>query len=204
MTRRRFRTRQAEDIREPSAAFPIRDAFKKFTNTAVGVLEIAVLVAVKRRVVILRRPLRQEASGEKKKHKASQLSLDLPETTHQGVRHEYAVLVTSMQGEVRTAAQLYRDRGDSENNFDELKNQWGWSGFTRPGPEPLSDHGAPEGADLQLVDNLHAIGDSGPARRSDPSRPLALHGIASRRGTLIKPLWRSPARIRWHRSFRRR
>ncbi len=35
-----------------------------------------------------------------------------------------------MQGEVFTIAQLYRDRGDSENNFDELKNQWGWSGFT--------------------------------------------------------------------------
>jgi hypothetical protein len=27
-------------------------------------------------------------------------------------------------------AQLYRDRGDAENAFDELKNQWGWGGFT--------------------------------------------------------------------------
>ena len=27
-------------------------------------------------------------------------------------------------------SQLYRDRGDCENNFDEFKNQWGWSGFT--------------------------------------------------------------------------
>jgi hypothetical protein len=25
---------------------------------------------------------------------------------------------------------LYRDRGDCENAFDELKNQWGWGGFT--------------------------------------------------------------------------
>src|SRR5215469_7183443 len=25
---------------------------------------------------------------------------------------------------------LYRDRGDAENNFDELKNQGGWGGFT--------------------------------------------------------------------------
>ena len=25
--------------------------------------------------------------------------------------------------------QLYRDSGDSENIFDELKNQWGWGGF---------------------------------------------------------------------------
>ncbi len=26
-------------------------------------------------------------------------------------------------------AQLYRDRGDAENIFDELKNQWGWTGY---------------------------------------------------------------------------
>jgi len=24
----------------------------------------------------------------------------------------------------------YRDRADAENSFDELKNQWGWGGFT--------------------------------------------------------------------------
>ena len=27
-------------------------------------------------------------------------------------------------------AQLYRDRADADNGFDELKNQWGWGGFT--------------------------------------------------------------------------
>ena len=42
----------------------------------------------------------------------------------------YAVLVTSLTAEVVTIGQLYRDRGDSENNFDELKNQWGWGGYT--------------------------------------------------------------------------
>ena len=26
--------------------------------------------------------------------------------------------------------QLYRDRADCENGFDELKNQWGWGGYT--------------------------------------------------------------------------
>ncbi len=43
---------------------------------------------------------------------------------------EFAALVTSLDLEILTAAQLYRDRGDSENPFDELKNQWGWAGFT--------------------------------------------------------------------------
>ena len=32
--------------------------------------------------------------------------------------------------EILTLGQLYRDRADCENAFDELKNQWGWGGFT--------------------------------------------------------------------------
>jgi hypothetical protein len=46
-----------------------------------------------------------------------------------GPSDEYAVLVTSLTEEILTLAQLYRDRADMENNFDELKNQWGWGGF---------------------------------------------------------------------------
>ena len=44
--------------------------------------------------------------------------------------YEYAVLVTSTDYEVRTLAQLYRDCADCKNNFNELRNQWGWGGFT--------------------------------------------------------------------------
>jgi hypothetical protein len=36
--------------------------------------------------------------------------------------------VTSLTDPVRSIAQHYRDRSDAENNFDELKNQWGWAG----------------------------------------------------------------------------
>ena len=43
---------------------------------------------------------------------------------------EYAVLVTSLDSEILSLGQLYRDRADCENSFDELKNQWGWGGFT--------------------------------------------------------------------------
>ena len=43
--------------------------------------------------------------------------------------YEYAVLVTSLDSEVLTISQLYRDRADCENVFDEIKNQWGWGGF---------------------------------------------------------------------------
>ena len=40
------------------------------------------------------------------------------------------MLVSSLPDEVRMIAQHDRDRGDSENHFDALKNQWAWSGFT--------------------------------------------------------------------------
>ena len=90
-----------------------------------------------RRVVVLWRPLPKklateaETSGKKKSRRkvAKQLNLDLPEVPYQGVQYEYVVLVTSLTDPVLTVAQHYRDRGDSENNFDELKDQWGWAGF---------------------------------------------------------------------------
>ncbi len=44
--------------------------------------------------------------------------------------YEHAVLVTNTSYEILTLGQLYRDRADAENAFDELKNQWGWGGYT--------------------------------------------------------------------------
>ena len=40
------------------------------------------------------------------------------------------MLVTNAQYDIAAIGQLYRDRCDCENGFDELKNQWGWGGFT--------------------------------------------------------------------------
>lgn len=41
------------------------------------------------------------------------------------------MLVTNWAGrELLAVAQMYRDRAGAENLFDELKNQWGWTGFT--------------------------------------------------------------------------
>jgi hypothetical protein len=88
-----------------------------------------------RRVVLLRRRLRQvlltegSADGASTAGKAP-LQLGFVELDARREAWEYAVLVTSLPGELLTVAQLYRDRGDAENNFDELKNQWGWGGFT--------------------------------------------------------------------------
>jgi hypothetical protein len=82
-----------------------------------------------RRIVILRR--RAERSLALTQEDASgQLRLGFAEIEEGREIWEYAVLVTSLDSEVLSLGQLYRDRADCENNFDELKNQWGWGGFT--------------------------------------------------------------------------
>jgi hypothetical protein len=139
-----------------------------------------------RRVVVLRRPLQQEAAGEaegpkKRKRKAAQqLTLDLPETIHLGVRYEYAVLVTSMPDEVRTIAQHYRDRGDAENNFDELKNQWAWSGFTTHDRKRCQIMARITALVYNWWSIFMRLGIPDKHAEAVTSRPLALYGIARR------------------------
>ena len=74
-----------------------------------------------RRIVILRRPLQ----GELLLADPEQLRLAFVEKNKPVTGYEYAVLVTDLAQEIVAIAQLYRDRGDAENAFDELKNQWG-------------------------------------------------------------------------------
>ena len=79
-----------------------------------------------RRVVILRRPVKQELALTRRIKKQMELLL-----TDEAIQaYEYAVLVTNTEYDLHSIAQLYRDRADCENGFDELKNQWGWGGFT--------------------------------------------------------------------------
>jgi hypothetical protein len=82
----------------------------------------------RRRVIVLRRPLTGEMLLTGKDD--DQGLFDFMESDVPTTRDEYAVLVTSTPHEILTLGQLYRDRADAENTFDELKNQWGWGGFT--------------------------------------------------------------------------
>jgi hypothetical protein len=134
----------------------------------------------KRRVAVLRRPLREAvAAGKKSAQKAAkQLNLDLPEAAHQGVLYEYAVLVTSLKDEVRTIAQHYRDRGDSENNFDELKNQWGWAGFTTHDRKRCQIMARITALVYNWWTIFMRLGIPDKHAEAITSRPLALHGIA--------------------------
>ena len=80
-----------------------------------------------RRVVILRRAAKSDVALTRNSAEG-QMELLLPD---QDVElWEYAVLVTNSSYPLEAMAQLYRDRADAENGFDELKNQWGWGGFT--------------------------------------------------------------------------
>ncbi len=81
-----------------------------------------------RRVIVLRRILTGEMLMTGKDDEQELLAFI--ESAVPTKRYEYAVLVTSTRYEILALAQLYRDRADAENNFDELKNQWGWGGFT--------------------------------------------------------------------------
>ncbi len=82
----------------------------------------------KRRVIVLRRY--HERKGKvPKKMTLPLLELMGGDTIEHG-DYEYQILVTNLTFSIAVTAQLYRDRADSENPFDELKNQWGWGGFT--------------------------------------------------------------------------
>jgi len=84
-----------------------------------------------RRVVVLRRQLRETlAVSEEEKHTGQRVFSGMAELRRGQDLYEYTVLVTSLANEVLSIAQLYRDRAEAENIFDELKNQWGWTGFT--------------------------------------------------------------------------
>jgi hypothetical protein len=83
----------------------------------------------KRRVIVLRRR-RQPPQPSLSATVPPQVLLPFEESLPQAAAYEYAVLVTSLGDEISALAQHYRDRADAENGFDELKNQWGWGGFT--------------------------------------------------------------------------
>ena len=83
-----------------------------------------------RKIFLLRRKIKKEVGIVDKKSLPGQVLFKFSEMGEDVFAYEYAVLVTNIDAEVITIACHYRDRADSENNFDELKNQWGWSGYT--------------------------------------------------------------------------
>lgn len=80
-----------------------------------------------RRVVVLRRPKERTARVP-----ADPRALPWPAlmVSDPPPEYEYQVLVTTLTEELLSVSGLYAQRADAENVYDELKNQWGWGGFT--------------------------------------------------------------------------
>ncbi|HEX5675078.1 MAG TPA: transposase [Azonexus sp.] len=86
-----------------------------------------------RRVVVVRRAVKEPLAAQAKaagKRERRQQSLQFADPLQPVKLWEYAVLVTNTDYDLEAMGQLYRDRADCENGFDELKNQWGWGGYT--------------------------------------------------------------------------
>lgn len=55
---------------------------------------------------------------------------DLEVLEENSIFYEYAVYVTNLEYPAKQIRSLYNPRGDNENCYDEMKNHWGWGGFT--------------------------------------------------------------------------
>ena len=138
-----------------------------------------------RRVVLLRRRLvavmlteQRSAGGQRLAGAPSaQLRLGFVELDAGQEAWEYAVLVTSLEAELLTIAQLYRDRGDAENNFDELKNQWGWGGFTTHDLKRCRLMSRIVALVCNWWNLFVRLADPDQHREAITSRPLLLHAI---------------------------
>jgi len=91
-----------------------------------------------RRVVLMREEPAVAPVGEQGRRRRDHLQPGLPgsgtwQRSAAPWAGKIAVLVTTLDPQAYPAvalARLYRERADAENIYDELKNQWGWAGYT--------------------------------------------------------------------------
>ena len=134
-----------------------------------------------RRVVVLRRAVRDcllDEGKAKSKRSKRQQSLHFAQPMVPAKLWEYAVLVTNTDYDLEAMGQLYRDRADCENGFDELKNQWGWGGYTTQDLERCNLSARA----VALIYNWWSwyvrLAHPKSRREAITSRPLLLAGIA--------------------------
>lgn len=86
-----------------------------------------------RRVVVVRRRLQPKTTDDiiaVEFENGGQQSLAFIDEPENIKAFQYSVLVTNLDVDIISIVQHYRDRADCENVFDEIKNQWGWGGYT--------------------------------------------------------------------------
>lgn len=125
-----FRQRQTKGVKQLMRALEAQGGWRRILNgweALEGQLQLTGWTQ-RRRVVVLRRQ-RHPVGGRVAlpgTESAGQLALLEASAAPE---YEYQVLVTNLTLEVLSVADLYRQRADSENTYDELKNQWGWGGY---------------------------------------------------------------------------
>lgn len=131
-----------------------------------------------RRVAVLRRRVKNALLVTETPLESGQQRLHFAEKAAGVALWEYTVLVTNTEHPLEAIGQLYRDRADCENGFDELKNQWGWGGYTTRDIErcDLSARA------VALVYNWWSwyvrLAHPKARREAITSRPLLLSGVA--------------------------
>jgi hypothetical protein len=131
-----------------------------------------------RRVIVLRKRVAKEYCAIKEDPETKQLSFDFAELDDRKMQiYEYAVLVTSLTDEALAIAYHYRDRADSENVFDELKNQWGWGGFTTQDLGRCQLTARVVGLIYNWWNLFVRLADPGKHLEAITSRPLLLHAV---------------------------
>ena len=80
-------------------------------------------------------PAHQREGGTGRERTADAVLIDAKRRRAKEISgYEYAGVVISTSSAILSLGQLYRDRADAESAFDELKNQWGWGGYTTHDP----------------------------------------------------------------------
>ena len=127
-----FKLRQSTNVKRLISSFSCNEEWENAGKGWEGIESMLRLTGwtKSRRVVLIRRKI--YVSNKKKNKDIPNLHslLGFNIIIENDPEFEYAVLVTSLKNSIYEVAQLYRDRSDAENIFDELKNQWGWHGYT--------------------------------------------------------------------------
>jgi hypothetical protein len=132
-----------------------------------------------RRVVVLRRRVQGRVLAETQEPQ-SQQTLLFADANEAVKLWEYAVLVTNAPYPLEALGQLYRDRADCENGFDELKNQWGWGGYTTHDLERCNLSARAVALIYNWWSGYVRLAHPKARREAITSRPLLLAGVARR------------------------
>ena len=138
-----------------------------------------------RRMVFARRPAEMAPKRRKNRPQRKFTQLDVP-----GIElveaadgdhadgYEWHALVTDLGMDARDVLPLYRERGDCENVFDEMKNRWGWGGFTAHSLKQTAPFAGLAAIAANLWNVFTRLGDDGTHREAATSRPLLQSCIA--------------------------